>query len=83
MKPIINLNGQSAAEHLRLRREALDALKAAKDAVSPLLPHGRDYPGDMKQCDADRDEYAQWRIWLNTIEAQILSDALDIQKGEI
>ena len=81
MKPIINLNGQSADVHIADRRKALDALRDAFTAVAALRPHGRDYPGVPDQHQTDLDEHTSWLKELNAIEDQILRDALEIQKG--
>ena len=83
MKPIINLNGQSAAVHVADRRKAIDALQAAFTAVAALRPHGRDYPGADEQYTTDLAEHTKWLDYLNLIERDVMQDALAIQKGNV
>ena len=49
--PIVHLNGTSAAELVRVRSDAYDAIQAALEAMRHVAPNGRDYypePGRME-----------------------------------
>lgn len=43
--PTVNLNGTSASDLMAAHMAAVDAIRAAEDAVRKCMPHGRDYPG--------------------------------------
>lgn len=54
IKPILNLNGSSVTDLTHPRIAARDALQAAIAALFRVTPNGRDYPGDIERCHADR-----------------------------
>lgn len=76
IRPSINLNGQTAAVHIEDRRAAMDALKAAMDALSKLSPHGRDYPAAVDRLERDiaqhRTRYAVLNDLFNILQAEAL-----------
>ena len=57
IRPIININGSSAFDLIDQRRNAMDALLEAIDALKQCTPNGRDYPGHYDRCIADRETH--------------------------
>ena len=81
LSPIININGTSAEEHVDMRRDAVAALTAAIEAIKPLVPNGRDYPGQLDQCDADRRIHFDRLAELTAIREAIYAEAITIQRA--
>lgn len=81
IRPTINLNGQKASVHVEQRMVAMDALKAAMDALSPLYPHGRDYPADIDRLERDIAEHRRRYTTLNDLFNVLQAEALTIQRG--
>jgi len=76
--PILNINGTSREEHIRLRREVIDALRAAADKMSELLPNGRDYPGAAERCDADRVRHRARVTLIRVLTAELMAEAVTL-----
>jgi hypothetical protein len=82
IRPIININGSSAFDLIDQRRNAMDALLEAIDALKQLTPNGRDYPGQYDRCIADRDTHFDRLSSLHTLREELLDEALHIQQQE-
>ena len=82
IKPIININGSSAFDLIDQRRNAMDALLEAIDALKQLTPNGRDYPGHYDRCIADRETHFDRLSALHAMREELLDEALHIQQQE-
>jgi hypothetical protein len=82
IRPILNINGSSAFDLIDQRRNAMDALLEAIDALKRLTPNGRDYPGHYDRCIADRDTHFDRLAALHTLREELLDEALHIKKQE-
>lgn len=81
IQPIININGTSRDEHIALRRTALDAIGAAIEALRPLAPNGRDYPGRPERCEVDRTAHFERLAALHALSREITLEAVTILRG--
>jgi hypothetical protein len=79
ISPTININGSSAEDLIQPRRAAYDALQAASEALQQVTPNGRDYPGDIDKCMADRDAHFNRLRALKAIMADIMAEAINIK----
>jgi hypothetical protein len=82
IRPIININGSSAFDLIDQRRNAMDALLEAIDALKQLTPNGRDYPGHYDRCIADRETHFDRLSALHALREELLDEALHIQQQE-
>ena len=82
IRPIININDSSAFDLIDQRRNAMDALLEAIDALKQLTPNGRDYPGQYDRCIADRDTHFDRLSSLHALREELLDEALHIQQQE-
>jgi hypothetical protein len=82
IKPILNINGSSAFDLIDQRRNAMDALLEAIDALKHLTPNGRDYPGQYDRCIADRETHFDRLAALHALREELLDEALHIQQQE-
>jgi hypothetical protein len=82
IRPILNINGSSAFDLIDQRRNAMDALLEAIDALKHLTPNGRDYPGHYDRCIADRDIHFDRLAALHALREELLDEALHIQQQE-
>jgi len=82
IRPILNLNGSSAFDLIDQRRNAMDALLEAIDALKHLTPNGRDYPGHYDRCIADRETHFDRLSSLHALREELLDEALHIQQQE-
>ena len=82
IRPIININGSSAFDLIDQRRNAMDALLEAIDALKQCTPNGRDYPGHYDRCIADRETHFDRLSALHTLREELLDEALHIQQQE-
>jgi hypothetical protein len=82
IKPIININGSSAFDLIDQRRNAMDALLEAIDALKQLTPNGRDYPGHYDRCIADRETHFDRLSALHAMREELLDEALHIKQQE-
>lgn len=80
IQPIINLNGQSREEHVRLRADAIEALQKAFAALAQLRPHGRDYCGDHERYRADLKEHTRRLTAINDLEDALVAEGLSIDQ---
>ena len=82
IRPTLNPNGSSAADLIDPRRNAMDHLMDAIEALKQVTPNGRDYPGDTLACVADRNIHFDRLAALHTLREQLLDEALHIQRQE-
>ena len=82
IRPIININGSSAFDLIDQRRNAMDALLEAIDALKQCTPNGRDYPGHYDRCIADRETHFDRLAALHAMREELLDEALHIQQQE-
>ena len=81
IQPTISINGTSRDEHIAMRRTALDALRVAIQALLPLAPNGRDYPGQPERCEADRTAHFDRLAALQALSREITLEAVTILRG--
>ena len=81
IQPIININGTSRDEHIALRRTAIAAIGAAIEALRPLAPNGRDYPGHPERLEADRSAHFDRMTALHALSRDITLEAVTILRG--
>jgi hypothetical protein len=82
IRPILNINGSSAFDLIDQRRNAMDALLEAIDALKQLTPNGRDYPGQQDLLAADRALHFDRLAALHTLREELLDEALHIKQQE-
>jgi hypothetical protein len=82
IRPILNLNGSSAFDLIDKRRDAMDALMDAIEALKQVTPNGRDYPSEYDRCAADRNTHFDRLAALHTMREELLDEALHIQQQE-
>jgi len=82
IRPILNINGSSAFDLIDQRRNAMDALLEAIDALKQLTPNARDYPGQYDRCINDRETHFERLAALHTLREELLDEALHIQQQE-
>lgn len=80
--PQLNINGTSARDLIEPRREAMDHLMNAIEALSQVVPNGRDYPGNATACTADREEHYDRIKAIKAIREAIYAEALYIHEQE-
>lgn len=72
MEPMVNLNGTSRDELVRVRIDAALAISDALLKLRALRPHGRDYLGDTNAYQRDlaiyEDRFASLRQIMNEID---------------
>ena len=78
ISPIININGTSADDLIAPRREAMDHLMDAMEALRQVAPNGRDYPGDYDRCTADRETHFIRLEAIKGIREAIYAEAIAI-----
>lgn len=81
MQPIPTVVGSGADELVKMRREALAAIRAAEAAVRKLAPHGRDYGIDdngKMRLRLDMDIHHQRVLALSQLHSVIELEAVDI-----
>jgi hypothetical protein len=81
IKPTINLNGSSADDLIRPRRDAMGHLRNAIEALRQAAPNGRDYPGDSDRCVVDRETHFARLEAIKALSEAIYAEALAIQEG--
>lgn len=81
ISPIININGTSADDLIAPRREAMDHLADAIEALTQVTPNGRDYPGDSERCVADREAHFIRLEAIKAIREAVYAEAIAI-KGQ-
>ena len=81
ISPILNINGTSADDLIAPRREAMDHLMNAIEALRQITPNGRDYPGDYDRCTADRETHFIRLEAIRALREAIYAEAIAI-KGQ-
>ena len=81
MTPLVHTNGTSQAELLRQYIEAIEAMRAAGEALQKAAPNGRDYyllaPGSYGQARREHDARCQ-RIADNIKELEEIAMDVDV-----
>lgn len=80
INPTINPNGSDPAYLVNQRRQAMDCLNDAIEALARVAPHGRDYPGDYDRCIADRETHFIRLEAIKAIREAIYAEAIAIQE---
>jgi len=80
IRPTLNNNGSSAADLINPRRDAMDHLMDAIEALKQVTPNGRDYLGDIERLVADRNIHFDRLAALHTLREELLDEALHIQQ---
>ena len=78
IRPTLNINGTRAIDLVNPRRDAMDALKDAIEALKQVAPNGRDYLGDRDRLIADRTTHFDRLAALHTLREELLDEALHI-----
>jgi hypothetical protein len=78
--PTININGSSADDLIQPRMDAYAILREAKILLQRVTPNGRDYPGDVDKCVADREAHYARLSQINAIMAEIIAEAVNIKE---
>jgi hypothetical protein len=80
IRPTLNINGSSAVDLIQPRRDAMDHLMNAIEALKQVTPNGRDYLGDRDRFIADRTTHFDRIAALHTLRNELLDEALHIQQ---
>jgi len=78
IRPTLSINGSSASDLIDPRREAMDHLMDAIEALKQVTPNGRDYICDRERLIADRDTHFDRIAALHTLRNELLDEALHI-----
>ena len=80
ISPTININGTSADDLIQPRMDAYAILREAKIRLQQVTHNGRDYPGDVDKCVADREAHYARLSQINQIMAEIMAEAINIKE---
>jgi hypothetical protein len=80
MHPIITINGTSREELVAQRRLVLEAVEPLRDALRRCAPNARDYPGDTHALRRDRGIHYARLAAVEEIHAEVLAEAVAIQR---
>lgn len=83
MVPVVNINGTSRDELVRVRLDAALAILDALHMLRKLRPHGRDYPGTPDTYQRDLSIYEDRFDSLHQIMNEIDDEAEQIQGDTI
>lgn len=78
MKPILNLNGTSAAALIEARMNAREAVLALMAALGDVAPHGRDYIGHPDAFKRDQEIHVERIRFLDRLYNELGDEALAI-----
>ena len=81
--PQLNINGSSADDLIKPRRDAMDHLMDAIEALSQAVPNGRDYPGNSTACLADREAHYDRIRAIKAMREEIYAEALAIMAQDV
>jgi hypothetical protein len=81
MHPVINNNGTSRDEMIKMRLKAKRAVNAAMEALQELSPHGRDYLGNNEAWQADRAIHVARFAALDAMANDLIDEAVSIMEG--
>jgi hypothetical protein len=82
IRPTLNINGTDAFDLINPRRDAMDHLMDAIEALKLVTPNGRDYICDRDRLTADRNTHFDRIAALHTLREELLDEALHIQQQE-
>jgi hypothetical protein len=82
IRPTLNINGSSAFDLIDPRRDAMDALMDAIEALKQVTPNGRDYICNRGRFIADRELHFDRLAALHTLRNELLEEALHIGNQE-
>ena len=82
IRPTLSINGSSAFDLIDPRRDAMDHLMGAIEALKQVTPNGRDYICDRERLIADRDTHFDRIAALHTLRNELLDEALHIGNQE-
>jgi hypothetical protein len=80
IRPTLSINGSSASDLIDPRREAMDHLMDAIEALKQVTPNGRDYICDRERFIADRNTHFDRLAALHTLRNELLEEALHVQQ---
>jgi hypothetical protein len=81
MQPIVNINGTSRDDLVKMRIEARRAIHEALRALQELSPHGRDYIGNRDAWKRDSDIYCERFRILDAMANDLLDEGVAIMEG--
>lgn len=81
IQPVININGTSKDDLVQPRLAALDHINDVIEELKKFTPNGRDYPGDIDRCMADRQLHYDRIATLRTLYNHLYEEAITI-KGQ-
>ena len=82
IRPTLNINGTDAFDLVQPRRDAMDALMDAIEALKQVTPNGRDYLCQRDRLTADRNTHFDRLAALHTLRNELLEEALHVQQQE-
>jgi hypothetical protein len=82
IRPTLNPNGSSAFDLIDPRREAMDHLMDAIEALKQATPNGRDYLCERDRLTTDRNTHFDRLAALAALREELLEEALYIQQQE-
>jgi hypothetical protein len=80
IRPTLNINGSSTSDLIDPRRDAMDHLMDAIEALKQVTPNGRDYICDRERFIADRNTHFDRLAALHTLRNELLEEALHVQQ---
>jgi hypothetical protein len=80
IRPTLNINGSSTSDLIDPRRDAMDHLMDAIEALKLVTPNGRDYICDRERFIADRNTHFDRLAALHTLRNELLEEALHVQQ---
>ncbi len=80
IRPTLNINGTDAFDLIDPRRDAMDHLMDAIEALKLVTPNGRDYICDRERFIADRNTHFDRLAALHTLRNELLEEALHVQQ---
>jgi hypothetical protein len=81
MSIIVNINGTSRDNLVKMRIEARRAIHEALRALQELSPHGRDYIGNRDAWKRDSDIYCERFRILDAMANDLLDEGVAIMEG--
>ena len=82
IRPTLSINGSSAADLIQPRRDAMDALLDAIEALKQVTPNGRDYICERDRFIDDRTTHFDRLAALRVLREELLEEALHIGNQE-
>jgi hypothetical protein len=82
IRPTLSISGSSAADLIQPRRDAMDALLDAIEALKQVTPNGRDYICERDRFIDDRTTHFDRLAALRVLREELLEEALHIGNQE-